>query len=89
MKRFLSSLLIILSVQSYSQDEIIINSKDVVSGEILESGKDITGVEFAFSERIQSFYVDTVNNKITLQLRGLSKNGKWLDNKGKLILLDL
>lgn len=45
----------------------------------------VPAVEYAFPERIHDFEVDTVNNFLTLDLRGVSKNGKWLDNKGDVV----
>lgn len=57
--------------------------KDFLTGEIIKSN------EYTFTERIQDFQIDTVNRIITFQLRGLSNNGKWLDNNGEIIRYDI
>ncbi len=67
--------------------EVITSERDI--GRHLVENKSINGVEYEFQDRIHDSYLDTTSNTITLQLRGLSKNGKWLDNKGDVIFYDL
>jgi outer membrane protein assembly factor BamB len=78
----------LISLQGLAQKdiEILWNSREV--GKNMLTGESVMAKEYTFPERIHDFQVDTVNNHITIQLRGLSKNGKWLDNKGKVIRYD-
>jgi outer membrane protein assembly factor BamB len=81
-------LMFLISLQGLAQKdmEILWNSKEV--GKNLLTGESVMAKEYTFPERIHDFQVDTVNDHITIQLRGLSKNGKWLDNKGKVVRYD-
>jgi len=82
---------IILSLFCFSQNknEISIQLSTKEAGKNLLSQKPIIGKEYILPERIQDFQIDTVNNYLTLQLRNLSKNGKWLENKGNVVRFDL
>jgi hypothetical protein len=84
-------LLIILtlsfSLQSIAQLEIQTNEKTI--GKNLITGETIIGSQITFPDRIHKFQFDTINNNFTIKLRGLSKNGKWLDNKGYVIRYSL
>ncbi len=44
---------------------------------------------YTFDDRISRFYIDSVGQHITLQLRGVTKDGKWLNNKGYLCQFDI
>ncbi|GHA26331.1 hypothetical protein GCM10007103_04610 [Salinimicrobium marinum] len=81
-------LMFLISLQGLAQKdmEILWNSREV--GKNLLTGESVMAKEYTFPERIHDFQVDTVNDHITIQLRGLSKNGKWLDNKGKVVRYD-
>jgi outer membrane protein assembly factor BamB len=85
---FIVVLMFLSSFQGFAQKnpEVLVNSRE--AGKNLLTGKSIMAKEYTFPERIHDFQVDTVNDHITIQLRGLSKNGKWLDNKGKVVRYD-
>lgn len=85
---FIVILMFLICFQGFAQKnpEVPVNSREV--GKNLLTGESIMAKEYTFPERIHDFQVDTVNNHITIQLRGLSKNGKWLDNKGKVVRYD-
>lgn len=61
----------------------------VIVGTDLMTGESITGTTYEFNERIYDCQPDTTFRTLTLQLRGLSKNGKYLNNKGVLASFDL
>ena len=69
--------------------QTIITNTHVNIGTDLISGQSITGTTYEFGDRIYNYYLDTTSRTLTLQLRGLSKNGKYLNNKGVLTSFDL
>ncbi|MCD4695222.1 MAG: hypothetical protein K8S16_03190 [Bacteroidales bacterium] len=86
----LLGLLILSIIDLHSQTTdvtVLCNEKNI--GMNLISQKDIKAIEYIFPERVQDTYIDTTSRLLTIQLRGLSKNGKWLNNKGKIVLYDL
>lgn len=90
MKYRFTGLLIILALQSFSQNsDINILSKEKALGKYTINNKEIMGIEYTFPERIHETYLDTISGYLTIQTRGISKNGKWVDNKGKILLYDL
>ena len=82
------SFVFLISLQALAQKdpEVLSNSKEV--GKNLLTSQPVRAKEYTFQDRIHDFQVDTVNNQITIQLRGLSKNGKWLDNRGRVVRYD-
>jgi hypothetical protein len=46
-------------------------------------------VEYVFPDRIHDVFLDTTTGLVTVQLRGLSKNQKWLNNTGKIVQYDV
>jgi len=60
-----------------------------VAGKNLLDSTDIQGVEYKFSDKIFNFFVDTTSNFLTVQLRGVSKNEKYWNNKGNFLQYDL
>lgn len=90
MKTLIFALFIVISVTSYCQKtELTILTNQKVLGKNLVGGTDITGTEFIFPDRIQDTYLDTTLGFLTVQLRGTSKNGKWLNSKGDILVYDL
>ena len=90
MKTLIFVLLTVVSVNSYCQKtESTILTNQRVLGKNLVGGTDITGTEFIFPDRIQETYLDTTSGFLTAQLRGTSKNGKWLNSKGDILVYDL
>ncbi|QLG44907.1 PQQ-binding-like beta-propeller repeat protein [Costertonia aggregata] len=66
---------------------VLTNDKKEI-GTNLKSNTPILSTEYLFAERISEFQIDTLSNHIDVQLRGLSKNGKWLNNKGYTLRYD-
>lgn len=90
MRKLFFLLLLLLSNSAYSQkSKISVVSQDKVLGTNLLNNTQITGTEYIFPERIHDFYIDTVSGYLTLQLRGVSSNGKWLSNTGNIVQFDL
>lgn len=83
------TLIVLSSFQSLAQKDIIVLTNKKQFGKDLVTGEIIEGHEYTFPNRIQDFQIDTVNNYLTILLRGLSKNGKWLNNKGHFIRYDI
>lgn len=63
-------------------------SNEQTFGTNIISNTDINGVLYTFPQRIHDFFLDTTTGYISLQLRNLSRNGKYLDNNGKLVQFD-
>jgi hypothetical protein len=88
--KFILSLLLALSFISGSgQSNVAIYSNNLVSGKNYITGSDIISAEFVFPEKIFHSYIDTLNNGLTIELRGTGKNGKWLTNNGQVLIYDL
>jgi len=68
---------------------ITVIQKEIVSGKNLITNTDIPAREYVFPGWIGDYYLDTTTNLLTVQLRNMSKNGKLIRNKGKLILYDM
>lgn len=66
---------------------VLTNDKKEIGANII-SETPILATEYLFTERVSKFQIDTLSNHIDLQLRGLSKNGKWLNNKGYTLSYD-
>ena len=82
--------LIMLSVACFAQKSVTgVQTVEKNFGAKLPGHEAIKGIEHLFTERIHDSYFDTTSNTVTLQLRGTSSNGKWLSNKGLIILYDL
>ena len=78
-RKILAGLLFLISVESFSQSSnvlVLTNEKSI--GKNLINRKQIEAKEYIFPERIENSYIDTTTGFLTVQLRGLSKNGKWL-----------
>jgi hypothetical protein len=73
----LSCFLLLISTTTFSQTNgfQVLNETKVL-GKNYTTGYDIVGVELKFPDRIHDFFVDTENNFLTVQLRGLKKSGK-------------
>lgn len=50
--------------------------------------EDVPAVIFEFSNRIHTAYLDTLSGLFTLQFRDLTKNEKWLQNSGRIIVFN-
>lgn len=79
---FLSSLL------GFAQKEITVLTDSKVVGKNIETGEPINANVYTFPDRIHKILIDTINNELLIQLRGLRKE-KWLANTGELIRYDI
>ena len=90
MRRILIGLTLLIPAITFSQKtdfQVFHNEK--VMGKNLVDNSQIKGSEYKFPDRIQETFLDTTTGFLTVQLRGLSKNGKWLKSKGHILLYDL
>lgn len=86
-KALIAIVLLLIVIASHSQtSNVLVKEKTI--GRITSTQEEIKANEYIFSERIYHSYIDTISKSITVQLRGLSNNGKWM-NKGKVIFYDL
>ncbi len=81
--------LFLIILPAFPQSIPRIQSKEIVVGKNYETNEDILATEYNFSERIDNYYIDTISDFLTVQLRGLTRNGKYLKNSGDVILYDL
>ena len=90
MKHLLLSLFFLLTIASvYPQSELQISHTKKVIGKNLKTNSDIRATEYVFPERINDISVDTITNLLTVQLRGLTKNEKYLTKNGDILLYNL
>lgn len=89
MRKTIIGLLFLVSGASFGQTDLLVLHNEKVAGKNLIDNTDIQGIEFTFPERIHETYLDTTNGFLTAQLRGLSKNGKWLENTGTVVQYDI
>ena len=90
MKRLYSIGLLSFTVFTiYAQSNIQIINNEKIIGKNYKTNNDIQSKEYIFPDRIDNYFIDTTMNLLTVQLRGTSKNGKWLNNYGDLVLYDL
>lgn len=81
---------IIISITVIGQnDEFKITYSKGVFGRYLTDSSDVTGLTYVFPERIHETLLDSANGYLTVKLRGLSNNGKWLKLKGNILQYDL
>ena len=67
---------------SQKGDQIVVSPKAKQAGEVHLTSVPIMAMEYELPERIEDVAIDTLNDCLTILLRGLSNNGKWLENKG-------
>jgi len=83
-------LVLLISITAFGQkSEFQVLNEQKILGKNLISGSDIKGQEFVFPDRIHEFFMDATTNLLTVQLRGLSKNRKWLNNTGNILQYDI
>lgn len=73
----------------YAQQDAIVTARTVSQGFNYAQNAEIQAIEYSFPERIDEFKIDTVSGIASILLRGLSKNGKYLNNTGTFVLYDL
>lgn len=74
--------------QAFAQKEITVSTNSKTVGQNLLTGESVQAKEYTFPERVHDFQIDTINNDIIIQLRGVRKE-KWLANKGEVIRYDV
>jgi outer membrane protein assembly factor BamB len=87
---FLPIFLLLAYRQSVAQSPktvVYLNKKAV--GKKWADQTDIMAQEYTFPERIEGMYVDSAAGLLTMQLRGLSANGRWLNNNGSIVMFDI
>ena len=90
MKKTAFGLLLLITIIGYSQkNQIQVLSNEKILGKNLVDSSAISGLEYVFPDRIHNTFLDTVTGFLTVQLRGLSKNGKWLNNTGQIVQYDI
>ena len=82
-------LLALTSVGLRAQKYIPVSTSEIVIGHDYIHGKDIKATEYLFPEKIISSYIDTATSYLTLQMRGVTKSGKWIDASGDIVLYDI
>lgn len=73
----------------FAQTDLLILNNELIAGKNYKTNNEFKAKEYIFPERIYNSFVDTTTHLLTVQLRGTSKNGKWLNNSGNVILYDL
>lgn len=90
MNKFFIFLFAINSIVSFSQiPDFQFEVKTEKSGYNKLKDSSIEFEIFELSERVESIYFDSISNYLTLKLRGITKNGKYLSNTGKIVQYDL
>ncbi len=90
MRKIISGLSLLISLTGFSQkNQIQVLNNEKILGKSLVDSSDIKGFEYIFSDRIHETFLDTTTGFLTAQLRGLSKNGKWLNNTGNIVQYDI
>lgn len=78
-----------LAVGLFAQQDVIVLSRPIAQAQLNEKIIDVYADEYTFPERIDEFYVDSAGQFAGVHLRGLSKNGKYLNNSGSFVFYDL
>lgn len=90
LSKIIIGFLLLISSSSFCQkNDLQVLTEEKVLGKNLLTNNDIKGYQYIFPEKIHETFLDTTSGFLTVQLRGLSKNGKWLDNKGNIFQYDL
>ena len=86
MKKIISIIVLFLALHFAAHAQpvsITVLSNEQTFGTNIISNTEIKGVLYTFPQRVHDFYLDTETGDITLQLRNLSRNGKYLDKIGR------
>ena len=90
MKKLLIGFILLVPTMTFSQKtNFQVFHNEIVIGKNLVDSSQIKGVEYKFPERIHETFLDSTTGFLTVQLRGLQKNDKWLNNKGNILQYDL
>ena len=89
-KTFIATGLFLFAILSFAQtSEIMVFTNEKPIGRIMTTQEEIKTKEYIFPERKIRSYIDTTLKTITIQLRGVSDNGKFMLNRGNIIYYDL
>lgn len=89
-KQLILILLVGFSLSGWAQKGAITGTEnEVVFGTILKTGQTLKGTRFTFDDRIHKCTMDSASHLTALQLRGIAKNGKYIENKGYISCFDL
>jgi outer membrane protein assembly factor BamB len=58
-------------------------------GQNVDTGKEIFGTKYQFKDIIYRIHLDTTTRTLSLQIRGVTRGGKYLKNKGEFAVFDL
>ncbi len=91
MNKILSTLLLIIysAILSGQDNDLVVISRPVTQGYDYIHNADIQATEYMFPERIDGYEIDENDEIAVVQLRGVSKNGKKLNNSGNIVFYDL
>lgn len=77
-------------IKAYPQNRLPIIDRSITKvGSNYISNKPIEANIYDFKERIQNIYIDTNTKLLSLELRDLKKDGKYLKNKGKYVIYNM
>jgi len=90
-KLFVTMGLIGIAILSFAQssNDVRVLTNERTIGKNLATQEEIKAKEYIFPELIYDLYMDTISKSVTVQLRGLNDNGKWMNNRGKMVFYDL
>ena len=90
MKKIILGILLAISTCTLAQkNQPQVTIYEEVMGYNIQNQSDIKGTKYVFSNLIHEWFWDAIHGIFTAQLRGLSKNGKWMDNNGHIVQYDL
>ena len=90
MRKIILGFSLLITLTGFSQkNQIQVFSNEIILGKSLVDCSVIKGFEYVFSDKIHETFLDTTTGFLTAQLRGLSKNGKWLNNTGDIVQYDI
>jgi len=85
----LCCLLLVFSTAYSQTTKFQISNETKILGKNYINNSDIEGVEYVFPERIEDYFLDPSTNFLTVRLRGLTSDKKWLKNTGNILQYDL
>jgi hypothetical protein len=89
-KLLIGVVLILINIQlSAQKKQINVDYREVKIGHNSLTNRDILANEYLFPDNIYNYKKDSINNTLALQIRSISKNGKWLSDEGDFVLYDI
>ena len=88
-KTLVTTALLLATITAFAQTSSkMVFTIERTIGKMIDTQEEIKAAEYVFPERIYDSYIDTISKTVTMQLRGMNDNGRWL-NRGKIALYDL